>query len=287
MTSSAPVKMPYKCFLCPKKSATLTENAAKCEGCNSYYHRSCAKKAKPNGDNVFRACCGSGDSTQSNDVDSDDAEELDILDASARALYKLLSKKIDDNSDSIVGSIDNIKSKITTIEERLVTLEDNALFVSEDIIAELQDRNSREKNIMVYKLRDSVNAEATDKQRVIDLLSKCSAAPSFNVNDMVVSRLGNKFVDGSIRPLKVALPSKEDVHWVFHNKKMLCREGCIAISADLTRQQRAHQARVINELKNRKDKGEEGIFIKYIRGVPTITVDKSAKVNPASSTTQA
>ncbi|KAF5308487.1 hypothetical protein FQR65_LT06151 [Abscondita terminalis] len=118
-------------------------------------------------------------------------------------------------------------------------LEDNAFHSSEDIIAELQDRKSRLNNIMVYNLPDSVNAEASDQQS--DLFDKC-----------------NKFHEKTIRPLKITRPSKEDVHWIFQNKKTRCKDINIAISADLTQQQRAYRLKVVEELKSRLDKGKKG-----------------------------
>lgn len=276
--------MPHKCFLCPKKPATLLDDAIHCAGCGSYYHPACAKRGKPNEDNIFKVCCE--EAKQSDDIDPENAADLGDLDVSAKALYKLLSKKIDDNYKNIIGSINNIKRKIVCIEERLDTIEDNALLVTEDIIAEIQDRNAREKNIMIYNSKDSNNAEASDKQMVSELLLSSNEVPPFNIDDIVVSRMGNKFINNSNRPLKVTLPSKENVHWVFHNKKALCK-GDIGISADLTRQQRTYRSSVIKELKSRKEKGEEGLFIKYVRGVPTITVDKSVKKKTAPVATNA
>lgn len=276
--------MPHKCYLCPKKAATLSDDALKCTSCGVFYHPSCAKRGKPDANNVFTACCGNFNKVSEVDEEDrhsdaasvleDDEEDLKELDNSARILYKLLSKKIDNNYNQFHGSIDKINAKVKMIEERLDTLEDNALLLSEDIITEIYDRKSRENNFIIYNSADSKNAETSDKQMVIDLLSSCDEIPSFNINNIIVSRIGNKFVKGSNRPLKVTLPSNEDVHWIFHNKKALCKDD-LSIAADLTRKQRNYLAHIIKELKKRKENGEDGLFIKYIRNVPTIAVNKS------------
>lgn len=270
--------MPFKCFLCPRKAATLTDDATKCSGCNSYYHPSCARKAKPSFDGTFSACCGNGNADPRHSVDiPSDLSDLDELDNNSKILFKLLSKKIDDNFNNMVASVNNLKTKIIVVEQRLDILEKNALHKSENVVAEIQDRLSRAKNIIIYKLRDAANAEISDKQRVIEVLSQGDRQPSFNINDIIVSRIGNKFVNKVTRPVKVTLPSVEDVHWVFHDKRVLCGKSDIAISADLTRQQREYRSSVVDELKSRLEQGEEGLFMKYVRGVPTICVDKSVK----------
>lgn len=244
------------------------ETAKKCSNCGVIYHSSCAKRGKPNAKNVFFACCG--------EVAADNGDEADIneLDNNSKILFKLLSKKIDSNREIIEEAIKKINSNILDIEDRLDTLEENGLCTGEDLIAEIRDRKSRENNFIIYNLTDTKNASATDHQTVVDLLSTCKDTPPFDLDNIIVSRLGNKFSSGNIRPLKVTLPSNEHVHWIFSQRKFICKNK-ITISADLTRKQREFLASIVRELKTRKNNGENDIFIKYIRGVPTIVKDKS------------
>lgn len=89
--------------------------------------------------------------------------------------------------------------------------------MAEDIISDINDRTSRENNVIVSNMPDCVNANYTDMENFVKILEDCSEDRTLNINDIKLSGLGNKFLKYISRPLKVALPSNEHAHW-FHQQ---------------------------------------------------------------------
>lgn len=289
------VTKPVKCFICPDKKPTLTDNNSSVySGCGERYHPSCATRGKPNDKGVFAACCGiKKDDSEGNDGDNDN---IDDLDKNSKLLYKLISKEFKSSIQVVnkkLGDLDikldktviRLDQRILDIEGRLESVEENSLHLVENTIAEMMDRKFRERNVILYNLPDSKNAAKSDCQKFIELLSPCSDDLPFKIGDIKVRRLGNKFVNGKVRPLKITLPTVNDVHWLFHHKRDICKDK-LFISGDLTTMQRQYKSRVINELKQRKEDGESDLVIKYVRGVPTIISKSKQSVDTSVDSTE-
>lgn len=272
------MSMMHKCFLCPLKNRTLKDDSIKCSRCGAHYHSACAKRAMPDANNVFNACCG--------DVNEDvEDEEFNQLDSNLKLLYQLLCKKIDEKFDSFKEDLITVKSRLSEIEERLDTVEEKVLYLNEDIITEITDRLERKNNILIFNMKDSKDSANTDKVAIINLLSKVEQQPPFDLNSIIVSRMGNKFVAEKPRPIKVSLPLSEHVHWVLKNKKHICKDVNISITTDSTVKQREFRSSVLGVMNDRKKNGEEGLFIKYVRGVPTIASNSASNAGVAKKKT--
>ncbi|KAF5294523.1 hypothetical protein FQA39_LY13377 [Lamprigera yunnana] len=252
--------MPVKCAMCPKKNATLDDsNAVKCSKCGLLYHPSCAKRAKINADGWVSFCCY-----------STAADEVNDLDENSRVLFKLIEAKfngLEVKFNGLDSKIDNtlitVKEKLCELDDRVLKLEDNNVYLLENVISEINKRNSKECNCIIYKLEDSENAVKKDIELFKKLLACCK-----------------KFKSGVDRPLKVVFPNKDCLHWFFHNKKMIIEKSkkSIIITGDLTNAQRDFRNKVLSEIKLRREKGEDNLFMKYINGIPTI-VSKDESFN--------
>ncbi|KAF5294654.1 hypothetical protein FQA39_LY02786 [Lamprigera yunnana] len=216
--------MPVKCAMCPKKNATLDDsNAVKCSKCGLLYHPSCAKRAKINADGWVSFCCYS--------TAADEVNEVNDLDENSRVLFKLIEAKfngLEVKFNGLDSKIDNtlitVKEKLCELDDRVLKLEDNNVYLLENVISEINKRNSK------------------------------------------------KFKSGVDRPLKVVFPNKDCLHWFFHHKKMIIEKSkkSIIITGDLTNAQRDFRNKVLSEIKLRREKGEDNLFMKYINGIPTI-----------------
>ncbi|KAF5289113.1 hypothetical protein FQA39_LY15215 [Lamprigera yunnana] len=256
----------------PKKNATLDDsNAVKCSKCGLLYHPSCAKRAKINADGWVSFCCYS--------TAADEVNEVNDLDENSRVLFKLIEAKfngLEVKFNGLDSKIDNtlitVKEKLCELDDRVLKLEDNNVYLLENVISEINKRNSKECNCIIYKLEDSENAVKKDIELFKNLLACCNDEPSFNINDIKLIRLGKKFKSGVDRPLKVVFPNKDCLHWFFHNKKMIIEKSkkSIIITGDLTNAQRDFRNKVLSEIKLHREKGEDNLFMKYINGIPTI-----------------
>ncbi|KAF5286833.1 hypothetical protein FQA39_LY00366 [Lamprigera yunnana] len=239
--------MPVKCAMCPKKNATLDDsNAVKCSKCGLLYHPSCAKRAKINADGWVSFCCYS--------TAADEVNEVNDLDENSRVLFKLIEAKfngLEVKFNGLDSKIDNtlitVKEKLCELDDRVLKLEDNNVYLLENVISEINKRNSKECNCIIYKLEDSENAVKKDIELFKNLLACCNDEPSFNINDIKLIRLEK-------------------------SKKS------IIITGDLTNAQRDFRNKVLSEIKLRREKGEDNLFMKYINGIPTIvSKDESFK----------
>ena len=76
-----------------------------------------------------------------------------------------------------------------------------------------------------------------------------------------------------IRTFKVTLPSVSDVHWLFHKKKNIvsvAEFSSISMPSDMTNKQINYKNKILNELKFRKNQGENNLYMKYVKVIPTI-----------------
>ncbi|KAF5280843.1 hypothetical protein FQA39_LY17947 [Lamprigera yunnana] len=235
--------------------------------------------AKINADGWVSFCCYS--------TAADEVNEVNDLDENSRVLFKLIEAKfngLEVKFNGLDSKIDNtlitVKEKLCELDDRVLKLEDNNVYLLENVISEINKRNSKECNCIIYKLEDSENAAKKDIELFKNLLACCNDEPSFNINDIKLIRLGKKFKSGVDRPLKVVFPNKDCLHWFFHNKKMIIEKSkkSIIITGDLTNAQRDFRNKVLSEIKLRREKGEDNLFMKYINGIPTIvSKDESFK----------
>lgn len=169
---------------------------------------------------------------------------------------------------SILTAIDQLKSEMQLLRDELNQkstppphTNDNTGILNNDLFAELQDRQNRVNNIMVYNLPE----QSQDRDDVISLLE------SLDIPDAVVKnvvRVGQPNKNGR-RCLKVTFQKQEVAQLAVRSKTKL-KGTNIYISPDLTKTQAEAEARVKAELRQRLSNGESDLKIKYFQGVPKI-----------------
>lgn len=154
------------------------------------------------------------------------------------------------------------------------------LLVPDAIINEISDRQKREKNLIIYKLKEE-DGTPTEK-RAADLLTVKeiikTISPDIHVDSIKTYRLG-KSNNNKHAPVKVILSSRDDVLSILKNKKKLKDSNYkVNISTDQTKMQQEYFNKLNNQLSERKQNGESGLYIRYINGVPTITQSKNSSL---------
>lgn len=139
-----------------------------------------------------------------------------------------------------------------------------------NIIIELQERLERSKNIIITGISEphSENMEEkreTDRCEVKKILS--DIYPTYPEPEKII-RLG-KYDGKKTRPLKVCFSTPETAKILLKNK-LNCKDGHIKIYSDQTPNQKQDMENLRDELRQRKEKGESDLIIKYIKGTPKI-----------------
>ncbi|CAH2087661.1 unnamed protein product [Euphydryas editha] len=148
------------------------------------------------------------------------------------------------------------------------------LTLCEQIIKEVQNRNNRDKNIILVGLpepncsqpEERKSKDETDVLNVISLLGVDIPKPAS------IFRVG-KLNPKRSRKVKVCFETLGPAKTLLRNKEKLPRD--IKMYSDQTPAQQNFLQTVKNNLKLRQEKGETGLTIRYINGTPTIV-----KVSP-------
>ncbi|XP_039300659.1 uncharacterized protein LOC120355956 [Nilaparvata lugens] len=178
------------------------------------------------------------------------------------------------------------EKRIEALEQELGVLKNQSINSSgldsgslEVTLAELHERTRRSSNVMVFNLEESPSADvAVRKQHDMDFISKLFSPflPSFSPVGARSLRVGKK-KQGYTRPLKVILGNPADASTVISKfNAELCDPllSKVRLSRDRTPFEANHLKTLNAELANRKSRGEEGLTIKYISGVPKIVSNK-------------
>lgn len=134
----------------------------------------------------------------------------------------------------------------------------------EDIIEELEDRERRAANLILYNLDEHVGSSVTDADRVRDVLKDILP------NDTSITktfRLGKKQQNKS-RPLRVSFPNKDVVVKILRGKSQYL--GPVKITQDRIPKQRKHFKDLQAQLRMLNDAGDINKTIRYRNGVPKI-----------------
>lgn len=209
--------------------------------------------------------------------------QLDVLSTVNGCLWKCTgcSNTAIQNNDKLFKVIETLQVTVNQLQEEIKNMKrasDN-ICNSEIIISEITERQKREKNIIIYNLNEALNGtvaekKAADVSNVKDLLNKIT--PESNFDSIKVFRVG-KSHNNKPAPVKVILASRNDVLNILKNKKILKETNDKrTISTDQTKMQQEYLKKVKTELNNRKQNGEENIYIKYVNGIPTIAQSKNS-----------
>lgn len=210
--------------------------------------------------------------------------------AKSRAI-KVVCNKCSSNIDrfaDITPIIEDLKKEFTKsleemkrqFDEKLASLKTNSetfdsAKLTESVIQEVMERQSRAKNVIIFNLPESSNVNREDKIADDSKTAKVllSVVPDIDTSNIKITRLGR--VGNNPRPLKIILEDSTQALQVLKSKAVIInRNNNIKISDDKTPSQREYLNNVRLALKRRIDAGEQDLTIRYIKGVPTIVTKK-------------
>lgn len=236
------------CYKCDSMFAEL-DTPIKCDGCITLVHNKCSGLT---------------------------ASELKCLTLKNRNL-----KYFCDSCSNGVREIPELKMLIQRLltevsELRNLSGKNSSARSDEFIINEINERNLRASNLILYNVPESSSTVIADK-----------IAHDFNlVNDVINSIVSNETTIKPIklirlgkhgqnysRPIKAIFGSPTEAFDILKSKKKLSflqPPSTIGISSDRTIYQRNYMKSLREELESRRSKGEPDLIIKYVKGTPTI-----------------
>lgn len=244
-----------KCLKCD--DVLVPEKEISCDLCRRYIHSTCSDLSRT---------------------------EIQCLRVKERKLIYYCSSCSDFKSQ--LATLTKLKETVARLEEEVKSLKDaESVDINgaadcvanpdiSQVINELQDRQSRESNVLIFNLEETNAADHLERTRAVsaklfDVIH--SIDDSIDVSNIKFFRLG-KYVEGRIRPLKVTLSSKADALTLLKNKKRI--SGNLRIRSDLTPMQQQHLRDLRTKLQDLNDGGGNKT-IKYIKGVPQIVDAKN------------
>ena len=189
-----------------------------------------------------------------------------------RELVKWFCKKCDRTFAKMKQEINSLKTRVTELETRMETKINDKI---SEVVGERMERDRRKNNLMYFDLPEAPNSvkgkdRETHDLELLESLGNGIQAKELNIEEAkVVStfRLGKKREDGTIRPLCVQLSDPKLKFSVIAAARKLRNakdwRGDVFIAPDLTKLQRAEGKKLRAELKERTDRGEENLMIRY------------------------
>lgn len=176
--------------------------------------------------------------------------------------FKLMPKLVQQIAD-LTSKVESLQNDINSMSNEAGAMDSEAFF------HEVNDRISRSRNVMFYKIDESSSQDLSeriiqDKSAIRNILSLIE----ISAEATKVIRVG-RVKAGSRRPIKAIFPDSFVVQDILKKKKFLFSKG-YSVSADTTQRQRDLYKTVREELQSRKQKGESDITIKYSKGVPRV-----------------
>jgi hypothetical protein len=157
----------------------------------------------------------------------------------------------------------------------------------ETVISEINEREYRRRNLIIYGVEESKTPnDGADRQKILALMTVIN--PDIGISNISHHRLG-KPVNGKPRPLKVRLMDNVDINQLLKNfgrrkySDSVEQLRNISISRDKTLTERQYVNKLREELNTRISAGESDLSIKYVSGIPKIvnkpSKNESKKVN--------
>lgn len=182
--------------------------------------------------------------------------------------------------EDLTSDVNDTQRKVKVLENSLNLLQCNQSSIPsfqqstgvtcDNIMYEVYERMERSKNIIISGIRE-IHIDSMEKRREMDrsevkkqLLIIYPNCPE----PLKIFRLG-KYDGNKTRPLKVCFSSSEISKTIVKNKSKLT-DPSIKIYSDQTPSQRQTMSNLRDELRHRREKGENNLIIKYIKGNPKI-----------------
>lgn len=189
------------------------------------------------------------------------------------------------------NDINSLKAVIAALQNEVKELKElksvsntvslsNAQF--EEIISEINDRQSRKHNLVIYGVPEQVHdlnkdqRLSAEKHNVKEILRYTSPSNAATLEEGVIEarRLGRFDPNSSRpRPIKCTLTNERLVHLAIQGAKNIKKSAQfmnISLSFDRTPKQIEFYQQIKSELDERKRNGENNIKIKYVNNMPRI-----------------
>ena len=262
------------CITC-NSAITPTIPGIKCNSCTNHYHIKCVgiDKSQYDAFKSLSGACWKCDDCLSTKSDTRPCN-----------CCKLLPSLLD-TIKNLSETVDALKQQITNLTSNLPKNDSN--YDYESMVQEVTERQKRKTNIILYNMPEqdpSLNNETRKNKEAelvsdfLKLLQHDSGNERSSIPELISTpiRLG-KYVTNKIRPIKLTLKEEKDVFNLLGLIKRKRRNidavphfKSVHASSDKTDKQRLYYKELLNQITNRREKGELDLFIKYIRGVPTI-----------------
>lgn len=151
----------------------------------------------------------------------------------------------------------------------------------EEIVEEVNQRNKRKQNLIVFGLNEQIQRESADvrierdRNSIINIINILD--PEVDTSNLKPIRLG-RFQEGKNRPIKFVLDTEESVYRILKKTSVLkthndYKNKKIFISPDRTPRQLEFYRNLKKQLEDRKKAGETGLNIKHVKGIPQIVLN--------------
>lgn len=292
-----------------KQKITSKGGSVECSRCKTWYHSGCSGLTnrdfinlcaihKRDGahdwlctvclqiDNTNVRGCGSiNDDKQISDLLNKQSHNIsDIVDMMS-LLYKVILEQknslnqliadVQKAKDHDTQRIEILETELNLLKSKFESSPDTADMhkMSDEVLTEFHERSERAKNLIMYNIPENDNNDKRiriehDKSHVTETLDKLGV----QTNQLRVIRIGSR--SQRPRPVKVFLHDERLAKKCLSNSKNL-KGTNIRVVLDLTPFQRKQLKHTQSELKNRREKGEKDLRIRFIKGVPKITKQRN------------
>jgi hypothetical protein len=215
-----------------------------------------------------------------NEIKSSQIKIISMINSQTEKISSLTSQvnSLSSKLDTLYTENESLKIRVTDIEMNLEKATLSNISASNNLLSELLDIQSRQKNILLFNLPeplsqpDNSNNDSTEVFKVLDFLG-------LKFKPSSTSRLGVLHsTDSKPRPIKLLLSDQKEVFSIFAAQNKLKSHPSwtnLRFSSDRTKAQRDHMTQLRNELLRRRNNGEPDLTIKYVKGTPVIVNSKN------------
>ena len=191
-----------------------------------------------------------------------------LIEKSNKEILSTLTCQIEKQTEmisSLVKQVDVLNERNQRLEERCNKLEDDLMKTKTSLLDDLSDQYRRRRNLIISGVPEPSGGSA-DERKHSDVGKVTDIFEAISVNDNVsvvhVHRIG-RIMEGRNRLLRVVLRDEDSKYLVLKEARQLRNTPSfqkVFVNPDLTQTQRREGKRLREELKRRKDAGEDVIL---------------------------
>ncbi len=260
-----------KCKQCSKIFINEGDKLVECERCEGWECQSCSKMS----DLEYQALSQSGSRMHwfcqsCNEEAISAVKTSQLIETKCRQyvremkeeLLEHIEEKIDKELDSTRLELQQVKEEICGVKHQIANQDMQAARIIEEKMAdtaqmnvsEIQERNARRNNLVIFNIPESNKVEPDDVKRedskqVEDILQRIDAPCDFNV----LMRVGKK--GDAPRPVKIRIKEEADRTNILKSAKKL-KGSVIFINKDMTPLERAEHRKLVTERKRRQEQSD-------------------------------